>query len=117
MKVLKTKKKHKVPYKRGFIDAIVYLRVEALFINDSGIVSKGEYYYKHKRQDITLDYISENLLKWEVIAQAETQLSATSTTSLKDTIYQRMQEFLLMQLQMEGQENYGIPDTDWEIVK
>ncbi|MFJ1431356.1 hypothetical protein ACILE2_11240 [Capnocytophaga canimorsus] len=115
MITLKTKQKHNVPFGRGIISTEVYLKVSEFKIDENGVQPQGYYYIVQDDQPHELDKIVPSVLFWEQIEQAETQLSAFTSNSLKNAIYQRAKEFALAKLQQEGTENYGIAPEQWEI--
>ncbi|MFJ1491539.1 hypothetical protein [Capnocytophaga canis] len=115
MITLKTKQKHQVPFNRGTIETEVYLKISDLRVDENGVVPHGYYYIIQNEQPHQLDKIVPSILLWERVEQAETQLSAFTSNSLKNAIYQRATEFAIAKLQQEGTQNYGIDSSDWEI--
>ncbi|MFJ1492144.1 hypothetical protein [Capnocytophaga canis] len=115
MITLKTKSTHHVPFGRGVIQTEVYLKISDFNIDENGVMPHGYYYIIQDGYPHELDKIVPSILPWEQIAQAETQLSAFTSNSLKDAIYQRATEFAYAKLQQEGTMNYGIDPSEWEI--
>ncbi|WP_172916606.1 hypothetical protein [Capnocytophaga canis] len=115
MITFKTKSTHNVPFGRGVIQTEVYLKISDFRIDENGVVPHGYYYIIQNEQPHQLDKIVPSILLWERVEQAETQLSAFTSNSLKNAIYQRATEFAIAKLQQEGTQNYGIDPSDWEI--
>lgn len=113
---LKTKTNFTLPTKRGVINGIVRMIVERLEIDINNITAIGYYYFIDENQlIIKLDEI-KSLNLWSNVREVERSMLSTfnSTTDLKANIIQRLEEFTMLQLTIEANENYGTIVNDWE---
>lgn len=93
---------------------IIHLKVEDIYFNESNVNVNGYYYYINDNESVVLlDRFNINL-SWEQIDNVELSLQPLDTTSLKNTLSQRIEEFTDIQLMLESGENYGTTYDDWE---
>lgn len=112
MITLKTKEIVTIPTKRGVTQGIVYLEIEALYLRKEYIRIEGNYhYFNDEGQKEILDKIDMYKSK-ELIDNIESQLQISS---FYDFVNGRINQFALLQIQVESGENYGTTENDWEI--
>lgn len=112
---LKTKTEFEFPTKRGTKSGIIHMTVESLSIDNNNVIPNGYYYYiDEDGNPVKLDSIS-HLELWDNISLAEAEINPMpSTTSLKENLLFRLEQFTFLQLKTEAGQNYGTVYTDWE---
>lgn len=116
MITLKTKTVFPVRDERGKIKGnfIIYLKVDSLLFNEANVSVKGYYFTIENDVVIVLSPFDE-LLTWENIALAESNLEPIASMSLKTALTQRVHEFTMIQLMLESGENFETTPNDWEL--
>jgi len=116
---LRTKTEFQIPAPRAVKTAIVRLIIDGIFLDKNNITPKGYYYYIDENgQIIKLDDLGSNAQKqWVIVEQVENNNlpALNNTQNLYANISQRLEEFVMLQLQQESGDNYGTNPSDWEI--
>lgn len=119
MITLKTKIQFSIPFNRMFRDEYIYLTIERLLIDNNNVIPFGYYYFIDSEGGVNkLDDIVSKPMLWEHIEPAEYSIldGLESSIHLKDNLNQRLIDFTLIQLEIEGDTNYKIPHSSWEVV-
>lgn len=112
---LKTKTEFEFPTKRGTKTGIIHMIIDGLNFDKNNVIPSGYYYYfDEENNPIKLDNV-KHLELWENISLSEGQLDQMpSTTSLKENLLFRLEQFAFLQLESKNGQNYGTLSTDWE---
>lgn len=122
MITLKTTTPFSIPFNRGVRNEYVYLHIERLDIDKNNVTPIGYYYFISIVDEVEvvnkLNDITKNPVLWDNIEPAEYAVldGLESSIHLKDNLLQRLTEFTLIQLEIEGLSNYNIPHTSWEVI-
>jgi len=113
---LRTKTSFNVPFERTTTSAIVRMIVESITfdVNNSTVI--GYYYYYNENDNVVKLDDFKFITSWTIINAIENNILEPITyPNIKDIVLLRLQEFTMLQLQVENGKNYGTNDTDWEI--
>lgn len=119
MLTLKTNTPFVIPFNRGVRTEYVYLTIERLDIDNNNVTPIGYYYFLDENNTVNkLVDVARKPVLWEHIEPAEYSVleGLGSSVHLKDNLLQRLIEFTLIQLEMEGLTNFNIPYTNWEVI-
>ena len=87
--------------------------VNSITADNNGITYSGFYFYKNADdKDVVIDSFSFPK-SWDIISQAETELSPLQGQHLFPLFKQRIVEFTYIQQQLESGTNWGTIATDW----
>lgn len=119
MITLKTTTPFTILFNRVLRDEHIYLTIERLDIDNNNVTPIGYYYFLDENNIVNkLVDVARKPVLWEHIEPAEYTVleSLESSVHLKDNLLQRLIEFTLIQLEMEGLTNFNIPYTNWEVI-
>lgn len=126
MKKLKTNKQFTVPSGRGNVEVVIRMIVSHFSnIDINNVKVEGYYYYLSDENDLNSvvkipnsDFGQSTLKLWDEITYLENMENSPladlcSTRNLKDVLFQRVEELIMLQLKKEAGENWGTIETDW----
>jgi len=95
-------------------DFFLYITVRELILNENDTTAIGFYYYLDNNNQLVKLKDFQTKLDWNSVQYVEeNMLQPLTTTDLKNTVLQRIQEFTIIQLTQESGENFGTVIEDW----